>query len=59
MEKKELESFGKVVTFGEIMLRLSQPHNLRFFQTNSYDATFGEAEANTAFYYMEACYDRK
>lgn len=58
-KKKELESFAKVVPFGEIMLRLSQPHNLRFFQTNSYDVTFGGAETNTAFYYTEACYDSK
>ena len=38
----------KIVTFGEIMLRLSPPDHLRFIQTKSYDATFGGAEANTA-----------
>ncbi|MCP4725378.1 MAG: aldolase [bacterium] len=38
----------KIVTFGEIMLRLSPPNNLRFVQTKSYDATYGGAEANTA-----------
>ncbi len=38
----------KVVTFGEIMLRLSPPGFLRFGQTGSYDATFGGGEANVA-----------
>ncbi|MHB1159593.1 MAG: PfkB family carbohydrate kinase [Chloroflexota bacterium] len=38
----------KVVTFGEIMLRLSPPGYLRFGQTSSYDATFGGGEANVA-----------
>ncbi len=39
---------NKVVTFGEIMLRLSPPGFLRFGQTGSYDATFGGGEANVA-----------
>jgi 2-dehydro-3-deoxygluconokinase len=39
---------GKVVTFGEIMLRLSPPDRLRFGQARSYDAVFGGAEANVA-----------
>ncbi|MFZ5515642.1 MAG: KHG/KDPG aldolase/sugar kinase fusion protein [Candidatus Zhuqueibacterota bacterium] len=38
----------KVVTFGEIMLRLSPPNMLRFVQTKNFDATFGGAEANTS-----------
>ncbi len=38
----------KVVTFGEIMLRLSPPHYLRFVQTDTYNATFGGAEANVS-----------
>ena len=38
----------KVVTFGEIMLRLSPPGFLRIGQTGSYDATFGGGEANVA-----------
>ena len=38
----------KVVTFGEIMLRLSPPGYLRFLQTHSYEATFGGAEANVS-----------
>jgi 2-dehydro-3-deoxygluconokinase len=38
----------KVVTFGEIMLRLSPPGFLRFGQTKSLDMTFGGGEANVA-----------
>jgi 2-dehydro-3-deoxygluconokinase len=39
---------NKVVTFGEIMLRLATPDNLRFSQTSGYTATFGGGEANVA-----------
>ncbi|MCR5245646.1 MAG: sugar kinase [Bacteroidales bacterium] len=38
----------RVVTFGEIMLRLSTPGYLRFGQARQYDATFGGGEANVA-----------
>lgn len=38
----------KVVTFGEIMLRLSTPGFERFLQSNSFDVTFGGGEANVA-----------
>jgi len=38
----------KVVTFGEVMLRLSTPGYFRFGQTDSLTATFGGAEANVA-----------
>ena len=39
---------SKVVTFGELMLRL-QPYNyLRFVQADSFEATFGGGEANVA-----------
>jgi 2-dehydro-3-deoxygluconokinase len=38
----------KVVTFGEIMLRLSPPGFLRFGQAKSFDMTFGGGEANVA-----------
>jgi 2-dehydro-3-deoxygluconokinase len=41
-------SMGKIVTFGEIMLRLSPPGFLRFKQANSFDVTFGGGEANVA-----------
>ena len=37
-----------VVTFGELMLRLSAPPGLRFNQAAGLDATFGGAEANVA-----------
>lgn len=37
-----------VLTFGEIMLRLSPPDNLRIEQATSFDARYGGAEANTA-----------
>lgn len=38
----------KVVTFGEIMLRLATPGYLRFTQASEYTATFGGGEANVA-----------
>jgi 2-dehydro-3-deoxygluconokinase len=38
----------KVVTFGEIMLRLSPPGFLRFSQTNSFDIIYGGGESNVA-----------
>jgi 2-dehydro-3-deoxygluconokinase len=39
---------AKVVTFGEIMLRLAPPGFERFLQTPQFVATFGGAEANVA-----------
>ena len=39
---------GRVVTFGEIMLRLAPPGFERFLQTSQFTATFGGAEANVA-----------
>ena len=38
----------KVVTFGEIMLRLATPGYARFIQSNNLNATFGGGEANVA-----------
>ncbi|MDD4088076.1 MAG: sugar kinase [Tissierellia bacterium] len=38
----------KVLTFGEIMLRLKPPGVERFFQSPSLEATFGGGEANVA-----------
>ena len=38
----------KVVTFGEIMMRLSPPEHLRFTQAHSFDMIFGGGEANVA-----------
>ena len=39
---------SKVVTFGEIMLRLQPYDYLRFVQCDSFEATFGGGEANVA-----------
>ena len=39
---------SKVVTFGEIMLRLSPPGFMRFSQARSFDAVYGGGEANVA-----------
>lgn len=38
----------KVITLGEIMLRLSTPHFKRFVQADSFDITYGGGEANVA-----------
>jgi 2-dehydro-3-deoxygluconokinase len=38
----------KVLTFGEIMLRLRAPGHERFFQSNLMEATYGGGEANVA-----------
>ena len=38
----------KVVTFGELMLRLVPEGYLRFVQSSKFEATFGGAEANVA-----------
>ena len=38
----------KVVTFGELMLRLAPENYLRFLQVEKFQATFGGAEANVA-----------
>lgn len=39
---------SKVVTFGEVMLRLEPEGYLRFLQSQKYGATFGGAEVNVA-----------
>ena len=50
----------RIVTFGEIMLRLATPGYLRFSQANELSATFGGGEANVtvslANYGMEASF---
>ena len=38
----------KVVTFGEIILRLATPGFLRFDQVDQFSATFGGGEGNVA-----------
>jgi 2-dehydro-3-deoxygluconokinase len=39
---------AEFLSFGEIMLRLKTPGNERFFQSPSFEATFGGGEANVA-----------
>ena len=39
---------SKVITFGEIMLRLATPGYLRFAQATELEATYGGGEANVA-----------
>ena len=39
---------AKVVTMGEIMLRLSTPNNERFIQADEFDVCYGGGEANVA-----------
>jgi 2-dehydro-3-deoxygluconokinase len=50
----------KVVTFGELMLRLSPPAGVRLEQAGSFDAHFGGAEANVAVslahFGLQACF---
>jgi 2-dehydro-3-deoxygluconokinase len=47
LEERESE-MKKVVTFGEIMLRLAPEGYYRFVQADTYGATFGGGEANVA-----------
>lgn len=39
---------ARIVTFGEIMLRLKAPGHARLFQSSTLEATFGGGEANVA-----------
>lgn len=39
---------SKIITFGEVMLRLKAPNHERFFQSPKLEATFGGGEANVA-----------
>ena len=43
-----MENTRKIVTFGEIMLRLTPPANRRFDQSPVYEVTFGGSDANVA-----------
>ena len=38
----------RIVTFGEVLLRLTPPGYLKFSQANSFEATFGGSETNCA-----------
>lgn len=48
MKNLEIKSSKKVVTMGEIMLRLSTPANQRFLAATQFDIIFGGGEANVA-----------
>ena len=48
MDKKMISTNRKVVTFGEVMLRLTAPDFRRFSQTNEFIAAYGGSEANVA-----------
>lgn len=48
MNKRLIATDKKVVTFGEVMLRLTAPDFRRFSQTNKFIATYGGSEANVA-----------
>ena len=54
---------AKIVTMGEIMLRLSTEGNSRFVQSDSFDVNYGGGEANVAVslqnYGNEACFVSK
>ncbi len=54
---------AKVVTLGEIMLRLSSPGQKRFVQSEYFDVVYGGGEANVAVscanYGHEACFVSK
>lgn len=39
---------SRIVTFGEIMMRLNPPGYLRFLQTDTYEATYAGGEANVS-----------
>nr|WP_320120645.1 PfkB family carbohydrate kinase [uncultured Marinifilum sp.] len=38
----------KVITFGEVMLRLATPEHQRFSQTERFEATYGGGEVNVS-----------
>ncbi len=46
--QKESKTMAKVVTMGEIMLRLSTPGNEKFIQADEFDVCYGGGEANVA-----------
>lgn len=54
---------AKIVTLGEIMLRLSPPSHLRFGQANQFEVNYGGGEANVAAslaqFGMDACFVTK
>jgi 2-dehydro-3-deoxygluconokinase len=57
------QMMGKIVTFGEIMLRLAPEGYYRFVQAQRFGATYGGGEANVALslagFGMDACFVTK
>ncbi len=51
MNTRAITRNKKVVTFGEVMLRLTAPHFRRFSQTNEFIATYGGSEANVPYHW--------
>ena len=47
---------SRVVTFGELMLRLAPNGYYRFFQNDQMQATFGGGEANVAVIFLNLWY---
>ena len=45
---KDLRTMAKVITMGEIMLRLSTPNSEKFIQADEFDINYGGGEANVA-----------
>ena len=45
---QKITKMTKVISFGEIMMRLSPPAHQRFVQANSFEAVYGGADYNTA-----------
>lgn len=46
--EREFKNMGKVITFGELMLRLAPEGHYRILQADKFEVTFGGAEANVA-----------
>ena len=63
INSKRIKDMAKIVTLGEIMLRLSPEGNKRFIQVDSFDAIWGGGEANVAVscanYGLNACFVSK
>ena len=49
MNTRAITKNKKVVTFGEVMLRLTTPNFQRFSQTNEFIATYGGSEAKDVY----------
>lgn len=62
-DKEKNRFMDKVVTFGEIMMRIQPPDYYRFVQVDSMTTTFGGAEANVAVslanFGLDSCYVTK